>query len=365
MVIDGYARRRSLVDPPDRRGATVLSPYIRHGLITLPRAVEVARTSAGTAADRRRFTDELWWQEYCRHLYARVGDASRRPLRRHPAVAAEPWEQPLPPEMACMTQVRRELEETGWIVNQTRMWLPSQWTVRAGEDWNDGEDWMFAHLLDGSRAANRFGWQWSIGSMTSKPYGFSRWQVRRRAPAWCASCELSANCPIESWPSARSGAKVDDSLLRSGDDLAGPTTATIRDEPDLVWLTAESLGTDDPALAAWPHLPAAFVFDEPLLASLRLSTKRLVFITETLAELATRRSLTVMLGDPTEELADRRLAVTHAPVPGFRRRAARLDVVATHPYPWLVAPDGGDVSSHAVWIRRVRRRSTETQHSDA
>jgi len=36
-----------------------------------------------------------------------------------------------------------------------------------------------------------------------------------------------------------------------------------------VWLTAESLGDADPALAAHADLPAVFVFDEPLLARLR------------------------------------------------------------------------------------------------
>jgi deoxyribodipyrimidine photo-lyase len=257
----------------------------------------------------------------------------------------------LPDDMVCMQQVRDELEQTGWLVNQTRMWTASHWSVRAGADWREGEEWMFRHLLDGSRAANRYGWQWSIGAMTAEAYGFSRWQVERRAQAWCASCPLAANCPIQDWPTATPGEGLDDALLRSGPDLAGPVAAEVTAAPEAVWLTAESLGLRDPALAAWPDAPAVFVFDEPLLARLRLSAKRLVFLTETLAELAEQRPLRILLGDPVTELAGTQLAVTFAPVPGFQHRAARLGVVAMHPYPWWRRPSGGDVRSHSAWIR--------------
>jgi deoxyribodipyrimidine photo-lyase len=349
LDITGYAKRRSQVHPVHSRGATVLSPYVRHGLITIDEAT--AAVAGALAADRRKFVDELWWQEYTRHLYARVGTRNVAPLRRQPAIASPTWSEVISDDMVCLREVRDELEQTGWLVNQTRMWLASHWSVRAGDDWRDGEEWMFRHLLDGSRAANRYGWQWSIGAMTSEAYGFSRWQVERRAAAWCAACPLASNCPIQDWPTATPGDAIDDGLLRSGPDLAGPETTEITGTPEAVWLTAESLGDRDPALAAWPSTPAVFVFDEPLLARLRLSTKRLVFLTETLADLAERRSLRVLLGDPVSELHGVALASTFAPVPGYQRRAGRLDVVATHPYPWARRPSGGDVRSHSAWIR--------------
>lgn len=349
LDITGYAKRRSQVHPPSARGASVLSPYIRHGMLTL---AEVVRAVDGApAADRRKFVDELWWQEYTRHLYARVGTSNRASLRRFPAVEDKQWPDPMPDEMTCMREVRQELEHTGWLVNQTRMWIASHWSVRAGGDWAEGEEWMFRHLLDGSRAANRYGWQWSIGAMTSEAYGFSRWQVERRAAAWCANCPLADRCPIQDWPAATPGPALDDSLLRSGPDLVGPREPQIAGTPEQVWLTAESLGERDPALSAWPNLPAVFVFDEPLLRRLQLSSKRLIFVAETLAELAVQRSLRIFLGDPVELLAGAALATTFAPVPGFQRRAARLHVAALHPYPWLRRPNGGDVRSHSAWIR--------------
>lgn len=359
LDITGYAKRRSEVHPPRRRGATVLSPYIRHGLITIAEAT--AAVAGAPFADRQKFIDELWWQEYTRHLYARVGSRSGAPLRREPAVASAPWDEPLRDhihrdELVCLTQVRDELEQTGWLVNQTRMWMASHWSVRAGHDWRDGEEWMFRHLLDGSRAANRYGWQWSVGAMTSEAYGFSRWQVEKRSAGWCASCPRKDDCPIHDWPAATPGADHDDSLLRSGPDLAGPSTPVVTGTPELVWLTAESLGDRDPALAAWPSTPAVFVFDEPLLARLRLSSKRLAFLAETLAEIAERRVLSIALGDPVTELAGTALASTFAPVPGYQTRAGQLDVVATYPYPWAWRPDGGDVRSHSAWVKRSTAR---------
>ncbi len=359
--VDGYARRRSGVWPPSARGASALSPYVRHGLLTLPRLWRAV--DGGPGADVRKYRDELLWQEYARHLYARLGAATARPLRREPAVGdPSGWASPWPREMECMSVVVEELERDGWAVNQTRMWLASQWTVRAGRDWKDGDDELFRHLLDGSRAANRLGWQWTVGAGTGKPYGFSRWQVEKRAGSLCRRCALRDRCPIEDWPSAESGDRVadEDPRLRRDPDpdrTTGPREPVVTGgaEPEAVWLTAESLGDDDPALAAHPDLPAVFTFDAPLLAELRLSGKRLVFLAETLADLAARRPVELYRGTPTEVLAGRPVAATFAPVPGWQRRAARIAPVVVHPWPWLAWPRGGTLTSYTAWRKQLGR----------
>ena len=264
----------------------------------------------------------------------------------------EPW----PAEMAGMAEVNRGLAEEGWLVNQTRMWASSQWTVRAGARWQDGERRMYRLLLDGSAAANGLGWQWTTGAATGKAYGFSRWQVERRAPELCDACTLRQRCPIQRWPEAQPGERAEpEGPLRRDPDpgrTAGPAEPQVAGTPEVVWLTAESLGDADPALAAYPDLPVIFVFDEPLLARLRLSGHRLVFLAEALADLAGRRKVEVHRGDPVEVLSGRPLAVTYAPVPGFGVRAARLEVAALHPWPWLRRPAGGSVASFTAWARR-------------
>ena len=358
LDVTGYASRRSTVLPESRRGASRMSPYIRHGLLRLREVWDAA--GAAPARDRRKYRDELLWQEYARHLYARVGTDLGTSLRHDqprpapgavaagPVSVADPW----PAQMRCMEVVVGELHDDGWLVNQTRMWLASQWTVRAGADWRDGEQEMFVHLLDGSRAANRLGWQWTTGTGSGKPYGFSRWQVEKRAPALCGSCALSHACPVQSWPDADRGPAVDGPDLSRGEIPAGPATVE-GDGGEAVWLTAESLGDGDPALAADPDRPAVFVFDEPLLRRLTLSGKRLVFLAETLGELAAGRDLEVRRGVVPEELGRRPVAATWAPVPGWARHAARVDVVETHPWPWLARPRPTAVQSFSAWRKGI------------
>lgn len=348
LDVTGYAARRSTVLPERARGATGLSPYIRHGLLQLPAVWDAV--AGAPARDRARFRDELLWQEYARHLYARLGRDLRRPLRFAPPVPRVPWDgEAWRADLPCLAATTGELHEKGWLVNQTRMWLASQHGVRAGRDWLEGAEEMYRHLLDGSPAANLLGWQWTVGTGTGRVYGFSRWQVERRAPQLCRTCPLSADCPIEDRPAADPGAPVAASpRLTAGVTDAGPVRPEVVGAPKAVWLTAESLGDADPALAAHPDLPAVFVFDEPLLARLRLSGKRLVFLAETLAELGAE----VRLGDPVAELGGRPLATTWAPVPGWKRRAAGLDVVALHPWPWLRRPGSGSLQSFSAWVRR-------------
>ena len=354
--VAGYAGKRNHVLPESRRGASALSPYIRHGLLPLRRVWD--HVAGGPERDVAKFRDELMWQEFARHWYARHGADTRRGIRRELAVTHDPvdpgldgWDR----DMACMEATVAELERDGWLVNQTRMWLSSDWSVRNGQAWQDGDDVFFAHLLDGSRAANRLGWQWTTGVGSSKHYGFSRWQVEKRAPKLCATCTLRDACPIQNWPD-------DPEFIGGGagkptaPGLVGPTVVEGDRDPEVVWLTAESIGDDDPALAAHCDLPAVFVFDRALLARLQLSAKRLVFFVETLAEIAEARSLEVHLGAPTDALAGRIPAVTHAPVPGFARLAEQLSDggVVSHPWPWLCEPTGGSVASFSAWRRSVR-----------
>jgi deoxyribodipyrimidine photo-lyase len=357
LDIAGYARRRNEVLPESQRGATALSPYIRHGLLSLPQVSAIV--ASAPSKDRQKFRDELMWQEYARHVYARLGARTGRAVRFEPSSdsdpdGSDPWDR----SMECVDATIGELERDGWLVNQTRMWLASQWTVRRGADWRVGEARFFAHLLDGSRAANRLGWQWTIGAGTGKPYGFSRWQVEKRAPELCAGCRRRDDCPIDDWPDERTltAAAHDERLGHDPDPAAtaGPVTAVTTGDAEVVWLTAESFGDSDPALAAHPDLPVVFVFDEPLLTRLRLSSKRLVFLTERLAELAETRAVEVYLGDPGATLAGRALATTFTPVPKARRLRTELEVVDLHPWPWLVRPASGSISSFSAWRRGHR-----------
>ena len=346
LNIAGYAKNRSEVLPLESRGASQLSPYIRHNLLPLQRVWD--HVAKAPFDDREKYRDELLWQEYARHLYARIGKRLFNNLRFE-----QTWDQPgngWPEGMACIDFVTNELKEDGWLVNQSRMWLASHWTVRNEFGWLHGQEEMYRHLIDGSRAANLLGWQWTVGTGTGKPYGFARWQVQKRAPQLCGSCALKSKCPIENFPEELVLDKTPfEELLLSDPDLeatTGPRSVIKNRGATAVLLTIDSMGDADPALMANPELPVVFLFNEQALRKLQLSSKRIYFYLETLQDLGKRRNLTVYIGDPYEFTAENSVALTFAPVPSF---AKFKNLAELHPYPWLRAPHPKSIRSFSAW----------------
>ena len=350
LDITRYAEQRSEVLPVERRGATVLSPYIRHNLLTLEQVYKAVKDAP--FKDREKFRDELFWQEYARHLYARVGVQLFENLRfdAHWDSAGDGWNR----DMHCIDQVVQELETDGWLVNQTRMWLASHWTVRNHRGWLHGQERMYRDLIDGSRAANLLGWQWTAGAGTGKPYGFARWQVEKRAPGICFKCPLKKACPIEEFPDEVSLHQREKNPLLDSDinneQSAGPTAPEISATAKIVLLTVDSLGDADPALAANPDLPVVFIFNEEALRKLQLSSKRLGFYLETLQDLSARRDLKVFLGNPYQFAEENDVAITFAPVPSFKKFTK---IAALYPFPWLRRPQGGSVRSYTSWRGKI------------
>jgi deoxyribodipyrimidine photo-lyase len=213
---------------------------------------------------------------------------------------------------------------------------------------------MYQNLLDGSRAANLLGWQWTVGS-AGKPYGFARWQVEKRAPGLCFKCPLKKNCPIEQFPDEVQLPSVERLDLLSHDAqlerTTGPTQVLKLAEPEEVLITLDSMGDADAALQAHASLPVVFVFNRDALAKLQLSSKRIHFYLETLKDLATRRKLSVYLGSPYEYAKKNAVAVTYAPVPSF----AKFEQVAElHPYLWLKKPHAGNIQSFSAWRNKIK-----------
>ena len=158
---------------------------------------------------------------------------------------------------------------------------------------------VHAHLLDGSAGGEPAGLAVDDGhgqrqALRVQPLAGGEAGARPAA----ARCPLATGCPIQDWPDAAAGPAGrrprPAARPRSRPDRRRPER---RGTPSRSWLTAESLGDEDPALAADPDRPAVFVFDAPLLRRLRLSGKRLVFLAETLGDLAARRPVEVRRGD--------------------------------------------------------------------
>lgn len=228
-----YARTRNHLDG----AVTGLSPYVTHGLLTLPevlgRIVQREPLPIG-----HKLVFELGWREFFRHAWAYEGDGILASLHPGPLPDAA-YAPALPADIRrartgvpVVDEAVRTLHATGTLHNHARMWLASYVVHLRRVHWRAGADWLVAHLLDGDLASNHLSWQWVAGTGSHKPYLFNAENVARYAPP--------------SWHSPRS--PVDRSYealdrIARGVDPASPAPTGGTDGTD---------GTAEPPLSARP-----------------------------------------------------------------------------------------------------------------
>jgi deoxyribodipyrimidine photo-lyase len=328
-----------------------LSPYIRHGLVSLPEARDHAVAGAGSAY---KFVQELAWREYWRHVLDRRGrtvfEDVEAPKHEHHRAAG------LPDALAtgdtglsCVDEPLAELFATGYMHNHGRMWVASATTHLFQRHHAAGAALFAEHLLDHDPASNSLSWQWVDSSFAHRPYLYDRGNVEKWAPGLCERCPAgrARACPFET-----SYAELARRLLGPGREAPGPAgpvgrsyvapapevrpglaTGARPPGPPVVWLHASSLGTVDPALGTAPgDAVVAIVLDAPHLDALPHSGKRLAFVArsalETAADLrAHGRDVRLAVADPALallDLAPAEVHVTEEPDPWIRESIARL-----------------------------------------
>ncbi len=178
-----YARTRNALDG----AVTRLSPYLTHGLITLPQVLQ-AVLQRGPLPVQHKLIYEFGWREYFRHVWSHRGDGIFQSL--HDGVLPDAaYARELPPDIRAgrtgvpaIDQAVRELYATGYLHNHARMWLASYVVHLRKVHWRAGADWLYGHLLDGDLASNHLSWQWVAGTGSHKPYLFNAENVARYAP---------------------------------------------------------------------------------------------------------------------------------------------------------------------------------------
>lgn len=177
-----------------------LSPYFRHGVLTLAEAAHAAIKRSGSGA--YKFVFELAWRDFWRRVWARDGDAIEADMER---AKVRIGDAPLPKdvanaqtELACMDSFVRDLRETGYVHNHARMWFASYVVHHRKVSWKAAADWYYGELLDGDRASNHLSWQWVASTFSSKPYFFNRENLERYTDgALCAQCTKRNACPFD------------------------------------------------------------------------------------------------------------------------------------------------------------------------
>ena len=237
-----YARSRNHIDG----AVTRLSPYLTHGLVSLPEAYHVinARTPL---EPQGKLMFEFGWREYHHHVWAHLGDGIHRDL--HPCLLnVSTYAAELPEDVRqaatgipVIDEAVRTLYATGYLHNHARMWLASYLVHIRKVHWHAGASWMIAHLLDGDLASNHLSWQWVAGTGSTKPYLFNADNVARYAPAHWHSPGTVIDTSYEALDAVARSPKR---LLSRAPSRPNPVAAT--DEPAVLTAPPASLGFTSP-----------------------------------------------------------------------------------------------------------------------
>ncbi len=255
-----YARDRNHDTGPQHDNVSRLSPYLRHRLIT-EREVVAAVLARHPLAACEKFVQEVFWRTYWKGWLEQNPEVWRRYRREVAELVLD--EDALASDyrsavagttgIDAMDAWVRELVDTGYLHNHTRMWFASIWIFTLRLPWQLGADFFYRHLLDGDAASNTLSWRWVAGLQTvGKTYlataeNIARYTHGRFSPAGLATSATAlvedplpprqAIVPPAALPTGRAG------LLLHDEDL---DATSLLSEHALAGLTAVA-GMADPS----------------------------------------------------------------------------------------------------------------------
>ena len=189
---------------------TRLSPYIRHGILTLGEVRDAVfsqlKHNNQGREDGGKLINELGWRDFWQRMWLDLGDRIHDDQEDHKTGhASSDYQRHLPndiregqTQLACMDGFRDELVTHGWLHNHARMWMAAYLVHWRRVHWRAGADWFLEHLLDGDPASNHLSWQWVASSFSHKPYYFNRQNLERYSNGqFCQECPSNKSCPFD------------------------------------------------------------------------------------------------------------------------------------------------------------------------
>lgn len=172
-----YGRTRNFGDGHITR----LSPYIRHGILSLNEVRNDALTKCCEPLQIEKFIQELAWRDFWQRVYAHHAEWIWNDIEPYKTgFTASDYADDLPSDIAggttgssCIDHFIRELITTGYIHNHGRMYLASYIVHFRRIKWQVGARWFLHHLLDGDPGSNNLSWQWVASTFSHKPYIFN------------------------------------------------------------------------------------------------------------------------------------------------------------------------------------------------
>ena len=166
--LKNYSRERNYdYGPENRTNISMLSPYLRHRVITEELVISKALEKYPLQTVEK-FIQEVLWRTYWK------GWLEMRP---------EVWTDyksfinnnknydladviTFKTNIHCFDSWTEELIKYGYLHNHARMWYSSIWIHTLGLPWQLGADFFMRHLLDGDPASNTLSWRWVAGLQT-------------------------------------------------------------------------------------------------------------------------------------------------------------------------------------------------------
>jgi deoxyribodipyrimidine photo-lyase len=364
-----YGRTRSNLEG----AVTRLSPYLRHGVLSLAEVRDKALELSDAKA-AYKLVNELSWRDYFQRVYAELGDDIWKDLEPYKTGwKTEDYADTLPDDIRhaktgarCIDYFSTELSRTGYLHNHIRLWLSAYIVHWRRVKWQAGTGWFLEHLLDGDPASNALGWQWVASTWRRYPYIWNRGSLIKSGGKFlCESCPLyESGCPFAStyetlskrlFPNPRTTERAGTRQeLKSVEYKELPKLN--HSENTVVWVHGDSLSPTQVALNAYPNSPALYVWDDALLEVYQITLKRLVFLYESLLELP----VTVRRGDVAQEVISfarenkaTTVATTFSPSPRFEAIKAEVEkhlpVQVWHDTPFIRPEKPLNLTSHAYY----------------
>lgn len=174
--LDCYHEARDHISLGEQMGTSGISPYLRHGLLSIREAFRPALAAQGKGAEV--WVSELIWREFYQMILDEFPHVQNSSFKKdydnikwpNDKKLFKAWSQGQT-GFPIIDAGMRCLNQTGLMHNRMRMICASFLCKTLLVDWKWGEDYFAKLLMDFDLAANNGGWQWSSSSgCDAQPY---------------------------------------------------------------------------------------------------------------------------------------------------------------------------------------------------
>lgn len=328
---------------------TRLSPYLRHGCISLREVADYVKNRFGSQGDK--LIMRLAWREYWRQVWYLKGDAILADMEASKvAVGRRPLAEDIrkgKTGLPCMDGFIRDLLQDGYVHHHARLWFAAYVLHWRKTNWREVADWYEAHLLDGDKASNHLSWQWVASLFSSRPYFFDKKVLARHTGEYyCAGCRVK--CPFDDSPENLQKRLFGDTLSARPVQYppVRPVLSVVQGLSAFAVLVHDEMLSPAHPLLRRPFT-RLFVFDDRVYG--KWSIQRLQFMADCLSEMP---GVEVWVGDLRDVLVQReigRVETQDTPNQELRNELTPFAPI-WHPEPRLV-----DIEVSAKRLKRFSR----------